>query len=111
MEDILVSTIIYFLIALAISALIIYVITKLFGEEEGIGTAIMAALTGAIVYALAYYFLGDGLIAALLGGLVWTIALASLYNMGWLKSIVTAAFVWIIAIFVGIILPTVGGPL
>ena len=111
MDDILVSTIIYFLIALAISAIIIYVITKLFGEEEGIGTALLAALTGAIVYALAYFFLGDGLIAALLGGLVWTIALAGLYNMGWLKSIATAAFVWIIAIFVGIILPTVGGPL
>jgi hypothetical protein len=111
MTDVLISTLIYFLIALAVSSIIIWVITKLFGENEGFGTAVLAALTGAIVYALAYYFLGDGLLSALLAGIVWTLALGSLYNMGWLKAIGTAAVVWIVAIFVGIILPTVGGPL
>jgi len=111
MTDILISTIIYFLIALAISAIIIYAITKLFGEREGIGTAILAALVGAFVYALAYYFLGDGLLSALLAGIVWTLALGSLYNMSWLKAIGTAAVVWIVAIVVGIFLPTMGGPL
>ncbi len=111
MTDILISTIIYFLIALAISAIIIYAITKLFGEREGIGTAILAALVGALVYALAYYFLGDGLLSALLAGIVWTLALGSLYNMSWLKAIGTAAIVWIVAIVVGIFLPTMGGPL
>ncbi len=111
MDDALVSAIIYFLIALAVSSIIIWVITKLFGEEEGLGTAIMAALTGALVYALAHFFLGSGFISALLAGIVWTIALASLYNMGWLKAIVTAIVVWLVAIIVGIFLPTVGGPL
>ena len=111
MNDALISAIIYFLIALAVSSIIIWVITKIFGEKEGIGTAIMAALTGAIVYALAYFFLGNGLIAALLAGIVWTLALASLYNMGWLKAIVTAVVVWIVATVVGLFLPTVGGPL
>jgi len=111
MTDTLVATLIYFIIALVISGIIIWVITKLFGEKEGFGTAILAALTGAIVYALAYFFLGDGFISALLAGIVWTLALGSLYNMGWLKAIGTAAVVWIVAIFVGIILPTVGGPL
>jgi len=111
MTDILISTILYFLIALVISAIIIYAITKLFGEEEGIGTALLAALTGAIIYALAYYFLGNGLLAAVLGGIVWTLALAFLYDMGWLKAIATAAIVWILAMLVGIFLPTVIGPL
>ncbi len=111
MNDTLISAIIYFLIALAVSSIIIWVITKLFGEEEGVGTAIMAALTGAIVYALVYFFLGNGLIAALLAGIIWTIALASLYNMGLLKAIVTAVVVWIVATVVGFFLPTIGGPL
>jgi len=111
MADILISTIVYFLIALAVSTLIIYIITKVFEEQEGIGTALMAALTGAVVYALAYYFLGDGIVSALLAGIVWTLALGSLYNMGWLKAIGTAAVVWIVALVVGIFLPTLGGPL
>jgi hypothetical protein len=109
--DTLIAALIYFLIALIISAIIIWVITKLFGETEGFGTALMAALTGAIVYALAYFFLGNGLISAILAGIVWTLALGSLYSMGWLKAIVTAFIVWIVAIVVGIFLPTVIGPL
>lgn len=111
MSDALISTLLYFFISLVVSAIIIFAITSLFGEEEGLGTALLAALVGAIVYALAYFFLGNGLLAALLGGLVWTLALGSMYSMGWLKAIVTAAVVWIVAIFVGIFLPTVGGPL
>ncbi|MFH0816194.1 MAG: hypothetical protein V1934_05205 [Methanobacteriota archaeon] len=111
MSETIISTLLYFLIALVISAIIIYAITAMFGESEGFGTALIAALVGAVVYALAYFFLGNGLLAAVLGGLVWTLALGSMYNMGWLKAIATAAVVWIVAIFVGIFLPTVGGPL
>jgi hypothetical protein len=110
MSDALFSAILYFLIALVISAIIIFAITSLFGEEEGFGTAVLAALVGAIVYALAFFFLGNGLLAAILGGLVWTLALGSLYNMGWLKAIVTAFVVWIVATVVGYFLPTLGGP-
>ncbi|MFW6144230.1 MAG: hypothetical protein ACOC55_01480 [Candidatus Natronoplasma sp.] len=109
--DIYLTALIYFLIALIISAIIIWVITKLFGEKEGFGTALLAALVGAIIYTLAYFLLGDGLISAILAGIVWTLALGSLYNMGWLKAIVTAVIVWIVAIIVGMFLPTVVGPL
>jgi hypothetical protein len=107
----LITTILYFLIALIVSAIIIYAITKLFGEKEGFGTAILSALVGAIVYGVAYFFLGNGILAAILGGIVWTLALGSLYGMIWLKAIGTAAVIWIIAIVVGIFLPTIGGPL
>lgn len=110
MSDI-VAALIYFLIALVVSTIIIFGITKLFGEIEGIGTAIMAALTGAIIYALVSFFLNSGIIAAVLAALVWTIALASLYDMGWLKAIITAFVVWIVSYFIGIFLPTLGGPL
>ncbi|MFW5953510.1 MAG: hypothetical protein ACOCSJ_05040 [Candidatus Natronoplasma sp.] len=106
-----IAALIYFLIALIISSIIIWVITKLFGEKEGFGTALLAALTGAIIYTLVYFFLDHGLISAILAGIVWTLALRSLYKMGWLKAIVTAVVIWIVAYVVGIFLPTVLGPL
>jgi len=105
------ATAVFFIVGLIVSAIIIYVVTKLFGEREGIGTALLAALAGAIIYALAYYFLGHGLLAALIGGFVWLLALGSLYKIGWLKALVVAVIVWIVAAIVGFLLPTVVGPL
>jgi hypothetical protein len=105
------ATAVFFIVGLIVSAIIIYVVTKLFGEREGIGTALLAALAGAIIYALAYYFLGHGLLAALIGGFVWLLALGSLYKIGWLKALVVAVIVWIVAAIVGFVLPTVVGPL
>jgi len=107
----LVATAVFFIVGLIISAIIIYAVTKLFGEREGIGTALLAALAGAIIYALAYYFLGQGLLAGLIGGFVWLLALGSLYKIGWLKALVVAVIVWIVAAIVGFVLPTVVGPL
>ena len=94
-----------FLISLIISAIIIYAVTALFGEQEGGGTAIAAALIGAIIYGLAYFFLGNGLWAAVLGGIGWVIALASLYDIGWLKAAVIALIIWLIATVVSWFLP------
>jgi len=105
------EALIFFLVGLIVSTIIIYVITKLFGEKEGVGTALLAALVGAVIYALAYYFLGNGLLAALVAGFVWLLALGSLYSMGWWKALGVAIIVWVIAFFVGGILPTVVGPL
>lgn len=105
------ATAVFFIVSLVVSAIIIYVVTKLLGEKEGIGTALLAALAGAIIYALAYFFLGQGLLAALIGGFVWLLALGSLYSMGWLKALVIAVIVWIVGAVVGVLLPTVVGPL
>src|SRR3989304_3280247 len=52
------ATVVFFIVSLIISAIIIYVVTKLLGEKEGIGTALLAALAGAIIYALAHFFGG-----------------------------------------------------
>jgi len=107
----LVAAAVFFLVSFIVSAIIIFAVTKLFGEREGIGTALLAALVGAIIYALAYYFLGQGLLAALVGGFVWLLALGSLYNMGWFKALVVAVVVWIVSAVVGFLLPTAMGPL
>ena len=111
MTEILWGVVLMFLIGWIVSTIIIYVVTKLFGEKEGVGTALLAALVGAIIYALAYFFLGEGLLAALIAGFVWWLALGSLYSMGWWKALGVAIIVWIVAFLVGFILPTVIGPL
>ena len=106
-----IGTLLGFLISLVISAIIIFLATKLFGETEGFGTAILAALIGSIIFAITNYFIGIGWVAALIGGIAWLIALGSLYKIGWLKSLAIAVVVWVFATIVGWVLPTVTGPL
>src|SRR3970040_1613303 len=106
-----IGTLVFFVIGWIISAIIIYVVTKLFEQSEGIGTAFLAALVGAIIYALAYFFLGSGLLAAVVAGLGWLIALATLYDMNGLRALAVAVVVWIVAASVGLVLPTILGPL
>jgi len=100
-----------FVIGLVVSTIIIYVVTKLFGQKEGIGRAFLAAVVGAIVYSVSYFLLGTGWLAAIIGGIVWLLALRGLYDIGWLKSLAIAIIVWIVATIVGLLLPTVTGPL
>jgi Na+/melibiose symporter-like transporter len=113
MIDVTLATVIVFLISLVVSAIIIYFVTKIFGEKEGFGTALLAAFIGAIIYAATYYFLRPelGWLASLIGGIAWLIALGALYSIGWLKALVIAVIVWIIAAIVSFILPTAIGPL
>jgi hypothetical protein len=105
------SALIVFLISLIVSAVVIFVATKMFGEQEGFGTAILTALIGAIIYACAHYFLGGGIIASVIGGVAWLIALGSLYKIGWVKSLLVAIVIWVFAAVVSYVLPTVTGPL
>jgi|SRR5512137_163258 hypothetical protein len=105
------STVLTFIIALIISTVIIYVITKFFGEKESISTAILAALIGTVIYTIVYYFLGQGLLAAFIAGIVWLLALQMLYSIGWIKSLIIAVVIWIVTSIVGWFLPTLLGPL
>ena len=105
------SSVIILLVQLLISTIIIFAITKLMGEGEGIGRAMLAAVVGSAVYALSYWLLGSGLRAAIVGGLFWLLALKALYQMGWIKSLVIAVLIWILATVVGFFLPTLSGPL
>lgn len=100
-----------FIIGLVISTIIIYVVTKVFGEKEGIGRAFLTAIIGSIAYSIVYFIFGNGLLAAIVGGIVWLIALRGLYDIGWLKALVIAVIIWIAATIVGLLLPTAPGPL
>lgn len=99
------------MIALVISTIIIYLVAKVTGEKEGIGTALLAALIGTIIYTIVYWLLGNGLLAAVIAGIVWLLALKGLYKIGWLKALLIAILIWIITAIVGIFLPTLSGPL
>ena len=105
------TSILYLIVALVVSTVIIYLVTRFMGEKEGLGTALVAAVIGTIVYALAYLLLGNGLLAALLAGIVWLLALKGLYKIGWIRALVTAVIIWIFATIIGYFLPTLSGPL
>ena len=105
------TLIINFVISLLVSAIIIYFVVKLFGEkDEGIGTAIMAALIGSIIYVVAHFLLGNSWLAAIVGGIAWLLALGNLYKIGWVKAALIALIVWIIVSVLSF-LPTLRGPL
>ena len=104
-------TAISFVIGLIISTIVIFIITKLFGEKEGVKTAFITAIIGAVIYSIAYFLLGNGILAAVVGGIAWLFSLKWLYKIGWIKSIIIAVIIWIIASIVGILLPTAPGPL
>jgi len=86
------------------------VITKLFGQREGIKTAFFAAIIGTIVFTIVYAILGTGVISGIVGGIAWLFALRWLYHMSWLRSIAVAIVVWIAGIIIGAVIPTGIGP-
>lgn len=104
------GTLIGFVISLLVSGAIIFFATKLLGEKEGYGTAVLTAFIGALIYAVAYNFL-SGFWASVLGGLAWLIAIGTLYGVGWVASFLIAILIWAFAALVSYVLPTVGGPL
>jgi hypothetical protein len=110
MADILWSFLL-FVIGLVISTVIIYIVTRLFGEKEGIKHAFAAAFIGSAVYSVVYFIFGHGFLAAVIGGIVWLLALKALYRFGWMRAFIIALIIWIISGIVGLIVPTGLGPL
>ncbi len=104
-------SVISFIVGLIISTIIIFVVTKIFGEKEGIKTAFATAIIGSVIYGLTYFLVGSGLLAAIIGGIAWLLSLKWLYKIGWIKSIIIAVIIWVITSIAGILLPTAPGPL
>jgi hypothetical protein len=100
-----------FVLGLVVSSIVIYVASKLFGQKEGFGRAILAAVIGSVIYGAAYYFIGEHLLASAIGGIVWLLALKGVYDIGWARAFVIAIIVWILATAIGYFLPTLTGPL
>lgn len=97
-----------FVISMAVSTMVIYAATKLLGEKEGFGSAILAALVGSVVYTMVYYFLGNGLLASGIGGIAWLIALGGIYEIGWFKSLMITVMACVVVNILSF-LPAVAG--
>ena len=102
-----------FVIGLVISTIIIFIITKLFGERTNIGKAFITAVIGALVWVIVYYFFGYGLLATVEGGIAWLFALRGVYGLSWTRAAIIAVIIWIVSYFVSVALnlPTAPGPL
>ncbi len=105
-------TIIVFIISLVISTVIIYFITKVFGEREGIKYAFLAAIFGSIIYGtFNNNLIGNNIITSIIGGALWFFVLKIIYTMKWLKALLITFIIWIITSLIGILIPTLPGPL
>lgn len=105
-------TIIVFVIGLVISTVIIYFITKVFGEREGIKYAFLAAISGSIIYGiLNNNLIGNNIITSIIGGALWIFVLKIIYRMKWLKALLIAFIIWGITNLIEILIPTLPGPL
>ena len=102
-----------FVIALVISTIVIYIVTKLFRGRTNLGKAFITAVIGAAVWVVVYYLFGHGLLAIVVGGIAWLLALKGLYGLSWTRAAIIAVIIWIISYFVTVALglPTVNGPL
>lgn len=105
------SSILIFLIGLLISTVVIYLSSLFLGTKRSFKVAVFAAIIGSIIYAIAHYLLGNGLIAAILGGIAWLLALKSIYKIGWIHALIMAIVIWVITSIIGILLPTAPGPI
>jgi hypothetical protein len=104
---------IIFVIGLVISTIIIFIITKLFRGRTNIGKAFITAVIGALVWVIAYYLFGHGLLATVAGGIAWLLALKGIYGVSWTRAAIIAVIIWIVSYFVVVLLrlPTAPGPL
>ncbi len=99
-----------FLVSLVVSGIIIYLVTMVLGRSRGIGTAIMTAFTGSVIYALAPIVPIDFL-SSIVAGIAWLFAIRHFYGMGWFRAFITAVVIWFVAGIVSRFLPTLIGPL
>jgi hypothetical protein len=103
-----------FVIGLVISTIIIFIVTKLFRGRTNIGKAFITAVIGALVWVVAYrLFEGHELLAIVVGGIAWLLALKWLYGLSWTRAAIIAVIIWIVSYFVtaALGLRTAPGPL
>ena len=103
-------TIIVFVISLVVSTVIIYFITKVFGEREGIKYAFLAAISGSIIYGIFNNLIGNNSITSIIEGAL-CFCIKIIYTMKWLKALLITFIIWIITSLIGILIPTLPGPL
>jgi hypothetical protein len=81
---------------LIISTVIIYAITKILRKRKVLGT-LMESVQSSCRLRLAW----TGFVAVITG-IFWLVALQLLYKIGWIKSLIIAVVIWVVASIVGL---------
>lgn len=96
--------IIEFIIAWLVSAVIIYIVLKIYpGKQrrEDIGGALLAALLGELVYS--FFNIIELPLGSLLALVVWLWILKKLFGVGWIGAAVMAFLIYILSLIVSLI--------
>ena len=72
------SSVLIFVIGLVVSTIVIYFVSRFVGTKRGLKVAFFTAIIGSLIYATVYFLVGNGLLAAVLGGIAWLLALKGL---------------------------------
>ena len=89
------SSVLIFVIGLVVSTIVIYFVSRFVGTKRGLKVAFFIAIIGSLIYATVYYLVGNGLLAAVLGGIAWLLALKGLYKIGWIHALIMAIIIWL----------------
>lgn len=93
------DSVIVFVASLLIGAFGIYVGATVIADVDDFGKAVLTALIGAIVWALASFFLGViPILGPILTLLAYIAVIKVIYNLQWLRAIAIALLAWIVAI-------------
>jgi hypothetical protein len=98
------NPVLIFVIGLAISTIIIYIVTKLFRRRTNIGKAFVTALIGTLVWVVTYYLFSHGLLAIVVGGVAWLFALKGLNGLSWTRSAIIAVIIRIVSYLLPLLL-------
>jgi hypothetical protein len=71
----------------------------------------LAAISGSIIYGIFNNLIGNNIVTSIIGGALWFFVLKIIYTMKWLKALLITFIIWIITSLIGILIPTLPGPL
>jgi len=86
-----------------VSAIVLWISAKVLDSKEGLGTALIAALIGALIFGF-FSYLGGRLLFTLLAFFLWLYALKSLFMVGWGRAFLIALIAWILGAVVWVVL-------
>ncbi len=73
--------------------------------------AFLAAFSGTLIFSIFNNLFVNNIIISIIGGAIWFFALKIIYRIKWLKTLLITFIIWIVASLVGILIPTLPGPL
>ncbi|HDJ89063.1 MAG TPA: hypothetical protein ENG40_00005 [Thermoprotei archaeon] len=83
-----------------ISSLAIYIVSRILGEKEGFGSAVLAAFVGFLIFTIANRI---SFLLTPIAIIIWIIALMKIYNIGLFKAILMAILIYFMLMIISFI--------